>query len=76
MEAAEDFGVLPQIQAREIEEGQQIAVAHIEEEVRRTPVVAILEQLSERELEHVLIERDGPLDVTRQKGKVVQTPGR
>ena len=76
MEATEHFGVGPQIEAREIEEGQQIAVAHVEEEVRRSPVVAILEQLGERELEHALVERDGPLDVTGQKGEVVQAPGR
>ena len=67
---------LAELKPGKIEEGQKVPVADIEEEVGRTPVVAVLEQLGQRELEHILIEPDGPFDVTRQQGEMVQTAGR
>ena len=54
-----------EIEPGEIEEGEEIAVADVEEEVRRPLVVAVLEELGQRELEQALIERDRLLDVAR-----------
>ena len=48
-------------------------MADVEEEVCRPLVVAVLEQLRERELEHVLIEGDRCLDVTREEREVMET---
>ena len=39
------------VQTREIEEGKEIAVADVEEKVRRAGIVAVLDQLGQRELE-------------------------
>ena len=65
----------PDVQAGEVEEGQQVAVADVEEEVRGAGVVAVLDQLGQREAEHVLVEADRPLDVAADQRGVVQAAG-
>jgi hypothetical protein len=55
----EDFGVRPDVQTGKVEERQQVLVADVEEEVRGPRVVAVLDQLGEREAEQVLVEADG-----------------
>ena len=76
VQTAQHLGVVAEVEAREVEESQEVAVADVEEEVRGPLVVAVLEQLGERELEHALVELDGPHDVTRQQRHVVHTAGR
>jgi len=66
VQSAEDLLVWPDVQSGEVEEGDQVAVADVEEEVRRPGVVAVLDQLGQRELEQALIEPDGLLDVAGQ----------
>src|SRR4051795_11981601 len=75
VQAAEDLGVRADVQAREVEEGQQVAVADVEEEVRGARVVAVVDQLGQREAEHVLVEAHGRLDVAADQGGVVQPAG-
>ena len=60
----------------EVEEGEQVVVADVEEEVVRARVVAVLEDLRQRELQHALVELDGPPDVGAQQREVVQTASR
>ncbi len=76
VEPAEHLRVVAEVEPREVEEGEEVAVADVEEEVRRALVVAVLEQLGERELEEILIERDGRLDVSGQQCDVVHTARR
>ena len=76
VQPAQDFGVGPEVETREVEEGEQIAVADVEEEVRGAGIVAVLDQLGEREAEQVLVEADGPLDVAADQRRVVQAAGR
>ena len=76
VQAAEHLRVLAEVEAREVEEGEQVAVADVEEEVRGTLVVAVLEQLGERELEQVLVERDRRLHVARQQREMVHATRR
>ena len=76
MKAPEDLAVLPEVEPGEIEVRQVIAVTDIEEEVGRAPVVPILEELGEGELEEVLVEVDSPFDIAREQGEVMKTPGR
>src|SRR5713226_9254121 len=76
MQTTEHLGVLREIETREIEEGEQISMADVEEEVCRALVVAVLEQLRERELEQVLIEGDRRLDVAREERDVMDTARR
>src|SRR3954454_18643813 len=75
VQPAEHLGVGADVQAGEVEEGQQIAVADVEEEVRGAGVVAVLDQLGQREAQHVLVEADCPLDVATDQRGVVQTAG-
>ena len=56
VEATEPLGVGAEVEAGEVEEGERVAVADVEEEVGRALVVAILEDLGQRELEEVLVE--------------------
>ena len=72
VQAAEHLGVVAEVQAGEVEEREEVAVADVEEEVGRALVVAVLEQLGERELEQALVEVDRPLDVAREQREVVQ----
>ena len=57
--------------AGEVEEAEQVAVAEVEEEVARAGVVAVLDQLDEREAEEVLVEADRLLDVLADERGVV-----
>ena len=54
------------VEPREVEERQQVAVADIEEEMVGTLVVAVLKDLRERELEQVLVEADGAFHVSAE----------
>ena len=63
MMATEHFGVALEAQPGKVEKGERIAVTNVEEEVRRTLVVTVLEQLGQRELKEVLVKADRPLDV-------------
>src|SRR5258708_34078284 len=76
MQTTEHLGVPPEFETREIEEGEQVPMTDVEEEVGRALVVAVLEQLGERELEQVLIEGDGRLDIAREKREVMDTARR
>src|SRR3954447_4779984 len=76
VQPAEHLGVGAHVQAGEVEEGQQIAVADVEEEVRGAGVVAVLDQLGQREAQHVLVEADCPLDVAADQRGVVQAARR
>ena len=58
--AAEHLPYGAEVEAGEVEEGQGVAVADVEEEVRRARVVAVLEQLGQREAEEPLVEVDRP----------------
>src|SRR4029450_4297089 len=58
VQPAEDLRVLAEVEPGEVEEGERVPVADVEEEVRRPLVVAVLEEVGERELEQVLIEAD------------------
>ena len=75
VQPAEHLGVRADVEAGEVEEGEQVAVADVEEEVRGAGVVAVLDQLGQREAEHVLVEADGPLDVAADQRGVVQAAG-
>ena len=75
VQAAEHLGVGADVQAGEVEEGDEVAVADVEEEVRGAGVVAVLDQLGQREAQHVLVEADGALDVAADQRGVVQPAG-
>ena len=69
--AAEHLAVRPEVEAGEVEEGEGVAVADVEEEVRRPGVVAVLEHLDEREAEQARVELDGAFDVATDQRNVV-----
>ena len=75
VEAAEHLGVGAEVEPGQVEERQRVAVADVEEEVGRAPVVAVLEQLGQRELEQALVEVDRALDVRAEQGDVVHARG-
>ena len=54
-----------------VEEGQQVSVADVEEEVRRARQIPVLEELDQGEPEDLRVELDGALDVGADQGKVV-----
>ena len=60
----------------EVEEGEQVAVADVVEEVGRAAVVAVLHHLDEGEAEHVLVEADGPLGIAADQRHVVDASRR
>ena len=60
----------------EIEEGEEVAVADVEEEVRRARKVAVLEQLDKRESEHLGIELHGAVDVRADQREMMHTSRR
>src|SRR3954451_23983210 len=72
VQAAEHLGVGADVQAGEVEEGDEVAVADVEEEVRGARVVTVLDQLGQREAEYVLIEAHDPLHVAADQRGVVQ----
>ena len=71
MEAAEDLRIGTEAEVREVEEGQCVVVAQIEEQVRRTLIVAVLEQLDQWESEQLLVEADRPLHVGTQEREMM-----
>ena len=73
--AAEHFLVRPQPEAGEIEVGEGVAVADVEEEMCRALVVAVLEHLDQREAEHLLVELDGSFDIAADQSDVVHAAG-
>jgi hypothetical protein len=74
MQPPEHLSVRPEIEAGHVEKRQRVAIADIEEEVCRAPVVTIFEHLGEGELEQALVKLHRPLDITAQKGDMVHTP--
>src|SRR3954453_6592860 len=75
MMSAEYLLVRAEIEAREVEVGERVAVADVEEEVRRSFVVAILEHLDQREAEDLLVELHGSFDIAADEGDVVHASG-
>ena len=65
-----------EVEPREIEEGQRVAVPDVEEEMGRAAVVAVLEDLGERELEDALVEIDRSLDIGHEQRHVVDAASR
>src|SRR5439155_16779212 len=57
---------------RKVEEGEQVPMSEVMEEVGRTLQVPILEQLHERESENLAVELNGPLDVRADQRQMVQ----
>ena len=56
VDAAEDLLVRAEVEAGEVEERQQVPVADVEEEVGGPLVVAVPEEVGERELQDALVE--------------------
>nr|WP_232303538.1 hypothetical protein [Pseudofrankia sp. DC12] len=56
VQAAENPGVRAEVETAEVGEGDQAAVADVEEEVRRAGVAAVLDQLGQRELQQPLVD--------------------
>src|SRR3954454_4155812 len=75
MQPAEDLGVGSDVESGKVEEGEQVAVAEVEEEMRGAGIVAVLDQFGQRKAEDVLIEADGPPDVAADERGVVQPAG-
>ena len=69
LDAAEPFRHRLEAEAGEVEEGEHVAVADVEEEVRLTFVVTVLEQLDQREADQVLIEADRALGVGADRAR-------
>jgi hypothetical protein len=57
--------------AGEVEEPEHVVVADVEEEVAGARVVAILDQLNQREPEKLLVELDGLFHVAADEGDMV-----
>ena len=76
VEVAERLHVGAEVEAGEVEEREQVPVAHVEEEVRRPLVVPVAEQLGERELQEALVELDRLLDIGADQRDVVDAAGR
>ena len=72
VQSAQHLGVRTEIEPGEVEEREQVAVADVEEEVVGALVVAVLDDLRQREPEHLLVELDRALDVARRERGVVQ----
>src|ERR1700682_2679595 len=58
-----------------IEEGEQVTVPEVVKPVGRAGQVAVLEELDQRETEHLAVELDRPLDVRGNERQVVNAPG-
>jgi hypothetical protein len=71
MQAAQDFRVGTEVQAGEVEEGQQVTVPDVEEEVVGPLVVPVLDDLGQRELQDPVVEPDRPLHVGAEQRGVV-----
>jgi hypothetical protein len=75
VQAAQHFRVRAHVQPGEVEEGQQVAVADVEEKVRGPLVVPVLDHLGQRELQDALVKADRPFHVRADQGGVVDAPG-
>ena len=60
-----------EVEAGEVEEGDQVAITHVEEEVVGPLVVPVLDDLAQRELQDLGVEPDGPLHVGAEQRGVV-----
>ena len=76
LHAADRLDARLEAQPGEVEEAQQGLVAEVEEEVRRPGVVAVLDQLDQREAQQVLVEPDRLLDVGADQRGVVDAAAR
>ena len=63
VQATEHLGVGAKIQARQVEEGDHVAVTKVEEKVGGSGIVPILEHVGQGELQHVLVEAHRPFDI-------------
>src|SRR5258708_22825296 len=73
---ADGLGERGMIEAREVEEPEQVGVPDVEEEVVGAGVVAVLHELHQREAEELLIEPDGLLGVPADQGEVMHALNR
>jgi hypothetical protein len=71
METPHYFTVGPEVQTGEVEVGQIVTVADVEEEMGGPAVVAVLEEFDQWELKEVLVEPDCPFDVAAEHCKVM-----
>jgi hypothetical protein len=76
MESPEHFTVGPEIKTGEVEVGQVVAVADVEEEMGGAAVVPILEEFDQGKLEEILVEPNGPFDIAAEHREVMQASGR
>jgi hypothetical protein len=74
VQPAQHLGVRAEVEAGQVEEREQVAVADVEEEVVGAGVVAVLEDLGQPELQQALVEVDGRADVGADQRDVVQSP--
>ena len=72
MHRSEHLGVRAEVESGKVEEGEEVAVADIEEEVGAARVVTVLEEFRQREFEQVLVERDRLLDIGGEQGSTTQ----
>jgi len=75
LRANQDLGVRAEVEAGEVEEGQQVAVPDVEEEVAGALVVAVLDDLGQREFQDALVKADRPLHVGAEQRGVVDAAG-
>ena len=76
LDAADRLDARLEPEAGEVEEAEQGLVAEVEEEVRGAVVVAVLDQLDQREAEQTLVELDGLLDVGADQRGVMDAAAR
>lgn len=69
--SAENFAIGTEIEAWHVEEREIVPDADVEEEVRRSLVVPVLEHERQGELEQVLIEADRLLDIAAEQRDVM-----
>lgn len=72
---AQHLHVRLQVETGEIEVGEGVAMADVEEEVGAALVVAVLEHLDEREAQHAVVEQDGALDVAADHRHMMYATG-
>ena len=73
---AQHFGVRPEVEAREVEERDEVALAQIEEEVVGARVIPVFEDVRQGHLEDLLVEAHSALDIGGQEGQVVHAASR
>src|SRR5215218_7832742 len=75
LDPADGLGERRVVVAGEVEEAEQVAVADVEEEVAGAGIVAVLDQLDQREPQELLVEADRLLDVAADQSDVVDSGG-